>query len=95
MVSYFRSGGSHATQCKFWESLVGMFGNWPPFKTPNTGTNTAAQYVRRRARRLEYLLPNLLSVIRSLPAGPDQASGLQNICPLVYCKAEARFNAQQ
>lgn len=35
------------------------------------------------------------SAIRSLPAGPDQAFGLQNICALDYCKAAARFNAQQ
>lgn len=93
MVYYFRSGGNRATQCTFWESLVGMFSNWPPFKTPTLGQTL--QLNMSRASKLEYFLPNLLSVICSLPAGPDQAFGLQNICALDYCKAAARFNAQQ
>lgn len=93
MVYYSRSGGNHATQCTFWESLVGMFWNWPPFKTPTPGQTL--QLNMRGAWKLQYFLPNLLYMIRSLPAGPDRAFGLQNICPLDYCKAAARFNAQR
>lgn len=70
-----------------------MFGNWPPFKTPTLGQTL--QLNMRGARKLDYSPPNLLSMIRSLPAGPDRALGLQNICPSDYCKAAARFNAQQ
>lgn len=93
MVYYFRSGDNHATQCTFWESLVGMFWSWPPFKTPTLGQTL--QLNMRVAWKLKYFLPNLLYMMCSLPAVPDQAFGLQNICPLDYCKAAARFNAQQ
>lgn len=37
MLYYLRSGGICASQSVFWESWVGKFGNWAPFKTSTLG----------------------------------------------------------
>lgn len=90
-----------ASQSIFWESWVGKFGNWAPFKTSTLGLMLQFQnYVfslqpqfSKKALIIQAKTLFSYMLLCILPVGYGQSFDLG--CPSNKCTAVARFNAQQ